>query len=76
MGTVCSTHGEKRHTHRVLVGKTEGFETTRETYSRRVDKIKVDPRDIGWGGMNWIDLTQARDQWRALVNTLMNLRIP
>jgi hypothetical protein len=41
-----------------------------------VDNIKVDLREIGWGGMDWIDLTQNRDQSRALVNTIMNLRVP
>jgi hypothetical protein len=35
----------------------------------------MDPREIGWGGMDWIDLAQDRDQWRALVNTVMNLRV-
>jgi hypothetical protein len=38
--------------------------------------IKMDHREIGWGGMDWIDLAQARDQWRVLVNTVMNLRVP
>jgi hypothetical protein len=37
------------------------------------DNIKTDLREIGWGGMNWIDLVQDREQWRALVNTVMNL---
>jgi hypothetical protein len=41
-----------------------------------VDNIKMDLREIGWGGMDWIDLAQDRDQWRALVNTVMNLRAP
>jgi hypothetical protein len=41
---------------------------------RWVDTIKVDLREIGWVGMDWIDLTQGSDQWRALVNTVMNLR--
>jgi hypothetical protein len=41
-----------------------------------VDKIKMDLREIGWGGMDWIDLTQDTDQWMALVNTVMNLRVP
>jgi hypothetical protein len=43
---------------------------------RWVDNIKMDVRDIWWGGMDWIDLAQDRNQWRALVNTVMNLRIP
>jgi hypothetical protein len=41
-----------------------------------VDNIKIDTRGIGWDGMDWIDLAQDRDQWRALVSTVMNLRIP
>jgi hypothetical protein len=41
-----------------------------------VDNIKIDIREIGRGGMNWIDVAQARDQWTALVNKVMNLRVP
>jgi hypothetical protein len=41
-----------------------------------VDNIKIDLREIEWGGMNWIDLAQDRDQWRALVNAVMGLRVP
>jgi hypothetical protein len=41
-----------------------------------VDNIKIDLRKIGWDGIDWIDLVQDRDQWRALVNTVMNLRVP
>jgi hypothetical protein len=48
----------------------------RERPRRRwVDKIKMDLREIGWDGMDWIDLAQDRDQWWALLNTVMNLRI-
>jgi hypothetical protein len=44
---------------------------------RRWDhNIKIDVRGIGWGGMDWIDVAQDRDQWRALVNTVMNLQVP
>jgi hypothetical protein len=43
---------------------------------RWVDNVKVDLKEIEWGGMDWIDLAQDRDQWRALVNTVMNLRLP
>jgi hypothetical protein len=43
---------------------------------RWVDNIKMYLRDIGWDGMDWIDLAQNREQWRALVNTVMNLRVP
>jgi hypothetical protein len=41
-----------------------------------VENIKVDLREIGWDGVDWIELAQDRDQWRALVNTMMNLRVP
>jgi hypothetical protein len=43
---------------------------------RWVDNIKIDPREIGWGGMDWIDLAQNKVQWRALVNTVMTLGVP
>jgi hypothetical protein len=43
---------------------------------RWVDNIKTDLRETGWDGMDWIDLAQDRDKWRALVNTVMNLRVP
>jgi hypothetical protein len=43
---------------------------------RWVDNIKVDLRDIGWDGVDWIDLAQDRDQWRSLVNAVMNLGVP
>jgi hypothetical protein len=41
-----------------------------------VDNIKIDLREIGWDGVDWMDLVQDRDQWRALVNTVMNLQVP
>jgi hypothetical protein len=41
-----------------------------------VDNIKIDVRQIGWDGVDWVDLAQDRGQWRAFVNTVMNLRVP
>jgi hypothetical protein len=41
-----------------------------------MDNIKIDLGEIGWDGMDWIDVAQDRDQWRALVNMVMNLRVP
>jgi hypothetical protein len=41
-----------------------------------VDNIKIELRETGWNGMEWVDLAEGTDQWRALVNTVMNLRVP
>jgi hypothetical protein len=66
----------KRNTYRILVGMTEGKRPLGKRRRRWVDNIKIDLREIGWDGMDWIDLAQDRDQWRALVNTVLNLRVP
>jgi hypothetical protein len=63
--------GEKRKAHRILMGKPE-----RKRPRWWEDNIKMDLRELGWGGMDWIDLAQERDQWRALMNTVINLRVP
>jgi hypothetical protein len=65
---------EKRNAYRILVGKLKGKPLRRARY-RWEDSSKMDPREIGWDGMDWIDVAQDRDQWRALVNTVMNLRV-
>jgi hypothetical protein len=58
------------------VGKPEGKIPLGRPRHRWEDNIKTDLREIGWDGMDWIDLVQDRDQWRALVNTEMNLKVP
>jgi hypothetical protein len=69
--------GEKRNAYRILVGKPEGKRPLGKKTTRRwEDNIKMDLREIGWGGMDWIDLAQDRDQWRALVIKVMNLWVP
>jgi hypothetical protein len=68
--------GNKRNAYRILVGKPEGKRPLRRPRRRWVDSIKMDLREIGWDGTDLIDLAQDRDQWRALVNTVMNLRVP
>jgi hypothetical protein len=75
MGRIRSTNGEKRNAYRTLVGKPEGKRPLGRPKIRRVDNIKIDLREIGWGGVDWIDLAQDRDQWRALVNTIMDLLV-
>jgi hypothetical protein len=57
------------------VGKPEGKRPIGRPRRRWEYNIKMNLREIGWGGMDWIDLAQDRDQWRALVNTVMNLRV-
>jgi hypothetical protein len=76
VGRVCSTNGEKRNAYRILVGNSEGKRPLQRPRRKWVDNIKMDLRGIGWVGMDWIDLAQDRDEWRALVNTVMNLRVP
>jgi hypothetical protein len=68
--------GEKRNVYRILVGKPEGKRPLGRPRCRWEANIRLDLREIGWSGMDWIDLAQDRDQWRALVNTVMNLRVP
>jgi hypothetical protein len=63
-------------TYRILVGKPEGKRPLGRPRRRWVDNIKMDLREIGCDGVNWIDMAQDRDQWRALVNTVLNLRVP
>jgi hypothetical protein len=58
------------------VGKPEGKRPLGRPRRRWVDNIKIDLRGTGWDGMDWIKLAQDMDQWRALVNTVMNLRVP
>jgi hypothetical protein len=60
----------------MLVGKPEGISPLGRPRCRWVDNIKIYHRETGWDDMDWIDLVQDRDQWRALVNTVMNLRVP
>jgi hypothetical protein len=76
MGRACSTKEEKRNAYGILVGKPEGKRPPGRARRRWVDNIKMDLRKIGWGGMDWIGLNQDRDLWRALVNSVMNLRVP
>jgi hypothetical protein len=59
-----------------LLGRAEGKRPLGRPRRRWEDIIKMDLREIGWGSMDWIDLAQDRDQWRALVNMVINLRVP
>ena len=68
--------GERRGIYRVLVGKPEGKRPIGRPRRRWEDNIKMDLQEVGCGGVNWIDLAQDRDRWRAIVNAVMNLRVP
>jgi hypothetical protein len=68
--------GEKRNPYRLLVGKPEGKRPLGRLRRRWVDNIKMDLVHMEWGVEDWIVLAQDRDSWRALVNAVMNLRVP
>jgi hypothetical protein len=71
--------GKKRNGRRILLRKSEGktLLLKRPRHTRRwEDNIKIDLREIGWDGMDWIDLAQNRDRWVALVNMVINLQVP
>ena len=66
--------GDRRGVYRILVGKSEGKRPLEMPWCRWEDNIKMDLQEVGWG-MDWIELTQDRDRWQALVNGVMNLRV-
>jgi hypothetical protein len=72
MGRACGTNGET-NAYRILVGKSEGKRPLGRPRRRWVDNIKMDLEGIGWDGKDRSNLAQVRDQWRALVNKVMNL---
>jgi hypothetical protein len=67
---------EKRNAYRILMGKPEGKRPLCRPRRRWAGNIKMALRDIGWGCMDWIHLAQDKDQWRPLVITVINLRVP
>jgi hypothetical protein len=67
---------EKMNVYRLLVGKPEGKRSLGRPRRKLVDNIKINLEEIGWGGVDWIGLAQDRDKWIALVNAVMNLRVP
>jgi hypothetical protein len=71
-----ATMGEMSDAYSVLVGKPKGKRSLGRQRRRWECNIKMDLKETGWDGMDWIDVAQDRDQWRALVNTVMNFRVP
>jgi hypothetical protein len=68
--------GEKRNTHRLLVGKPDGKRLPGRPRRMWVDNIRMDLGEMGWGDVDWIGLAKDRNRWRALVNSVLNLRVP
>ena len=68
--------GDRSGVYNILVGKPKGKRPLGRPRRRWDDNIKIDLEELGCVGMDWIELTQDRDRWRALVNALMNLRVP
>jgi hypothetical protein len=68
--------GEKRNAYRLLVGKPEGKRPLGRPTRRWVDNIRLDLGEVGWGDVDWIGLAKDRNRWRALVNSVLNLRVP
>jgi hypothetical protein len=68
--------GEMRGAYNILVGKPEGRTLLGRPWCRWEDNIEMNLWEIGFGDVDWINLAQYRDRWRALVNTVMNIRVP
>jgi hypothetical protein len=68
--------GAKRNSYRLLVGKPEGKRPLGRQRHWWVDNIRMDLGELGWGDVDWIDRAQDRNRWRALVNSVLNLRVP
>jgi hypothetical protein len=75
MGGACNSDREGRGVYRVLVGKPKGKRPLGRASRRWEDTIKMDLQEVGYGGMDWIELAQGRDRRRALVNVVMNLGV-
>jgi hypothetical protein len=77
MGGACNTHeSERRNAYEIFVGKPEGKRPLGRPRRRWEDNIRMDLRVIGWEGVDCMHLAQDRNQWRAFVNTVTNLRVP
>jgi hypothetical protein len=76
MGDACSTNGEKRNVCRILIGNPERKRPLGRPRRRWADNIGMDLGEVGWGDVHWIGPAKDRNRWRALVNAVMNLRVP
>jgi hypothetical protein len=76
MGGHVARRGEKSNAYRLLVGKPEGKRPVGRPRCRWVDNIRMDLGEVGWGDVDWIGLAQDRTRWRAVVNSVLNVRVP
>jgi hypothetical protein len=76
MGGACSTNGEKKNAYRLLVEKPQGRRPLGRPRHGWLNNIRMDLVEVRWGDVDWIGLAQDRDRWRALVNSVLNLRVP
>ena len=76
MGGACSACGGERGVYRVLVGTSDGKRPIGRLKRRWEDNIKMDLQEVGWEVMDWIDLAGGGGRWWALVNAVMNFRVP
>jgi hypothetical protein len=77
MGGPCNTNGEeKKNAYRLLVGNPDGKRPLKRPRRRWVDNIRMDLGEVEWGDVDWIDLAKDRNRWRAVVNSVLNLRVP
>jgi hypothetical protein len=76
MGWSCSTNLGEENAYRLLVGEPEGKKTLGRPRRLWVDNIRMDLGEVGWGDVDWIGLAQDRNRWKALVNSVLNLRVP
>jgi hypothetical protein len=74
IGMPCSTNG--RNAYKILVGNREGRRPVRRPRHGWEDNVRIDHKEIEWEGLDWMHLAQDRDQWQALVNTVMSLWVP
>jgi hypothetical protein len=75
VGGPCNRNREKRNEYRLLVGKPEGKRPLGRPRRRWVDNIRMDLVEVGWDDVNFIDLAKDWNRWRALVNSVLNLRV-
>jgi hypothetical protein len=76
MGGPCSTNGREDERLKIIGGKARGKEPLGRRRRRRVDNIRMDLGEVGWGDVDWIGLAKDRNRWRAVVNAVLNLRVP